>query len=62
MKCGKVILISMSQNCMASFSKFSDQQAADDYINNVANSMKDGMESPEIHSFDNPALGLPKGY
>jgi hypothetical protein len=55
-------LHSILQNCITSFSKISDQQAADDYVNNFANSMKDGMESPEIHSFDNPALGLPRGY
>jgi hypothetical protein len=55
-------ILSIFKNCMASFSKFSDQQAADDYVNNFANSMKDGVESQEIHSFDNPALGLPRGY
>ncbi len=50
------------QSCMTSFSNFSDQQAADDFVNGFANSMKDGKESPEIHSFDNPTVGLPRGY
>ena len=41
-----------------------DQQQADDFVNNFANSMKDGKDSPgaDIHSFDNPTAGLPRGY
>ena len=52
------------QSCLDSFSKMADQQQADDFVNNFANSMKDGKDSPgaDIHSFDNPTAGLPRGY